>query len=244
VTDLDLPGLTARPPRPDDAQAVLALVTACDLAVLGRTDATLEQTAADLAVPGYDRDRGGLLVEDASGTAVGWLWTEDDAEAGTVFVDPYSLDPAVLGWLTARGVAYAQLLATERGTPLKLSAGSWEHDRMLGDALAAVGLDVRRRFWRMRVELAGATWPEPVLPPDVTVRTPDPDSEAGYRLLHHLAEGAMAEHWGNEAIWAMRQAIANPHFTTVEDLDLNHTWRCAKVAAYHAFKLKPSLLAG
>ncbi len=198
MTDPDLPGLpglTVRQPGPADAEAVFALVTACDLAVLGRTDATLEQTAADLVVPGYDRDRGGLLVQDGSGASVGWLWTEDDAEAGTVFVDPYSLDPAVLGWLVARGLEYARSLSAERGRPLQLSAGSWEHDRMLGDALTAAGLSVRRRFWRMRVDLTGAVWPPPVPPDGVAVRSPDPGDESGYRMLYHVTEGAMADHW-------------------------------------------------
>jgi ribosomal protein S18 acetylase RimI-like enzyme len=197
VTDLDVPGLRVRRPRLDDVEAVFALVTACDVAVLGRTDATAAQIEADLAVPGYDRERGGLLVEDGAGAVTGWLWTEDDAEAGKVFVDPYSLDPLVLAWLVEGGIEYTRRLAAERGRPLELAAGSWEQDGMLGAAFDGAGLEVCRRFWRMRVDLAGASWPPPELPPGVTVRTPDPEQEASYRLLYRIAESSFAEHWGH-----------------------------------------------
>ncbi len=195
MTDLDVRGLTVRTPQPADAEAITALVAACDVSVLGSTDATLAQTAADLEVPGYDRERGGALVHDESGAVVGWLWTEDDRAAGSVFVDPYSLDPDLLAWLVERGLGYARLIAAERGRPVDVKAGSYEQDRALVGALEAAGLTVRRMFWRMRVDVGAASGMVPAAPPGVAVRSPDPDAEATYRLLHGLAESAFAEHW-------------------------------------------------
>lgn len=188
-------GLTVRGPRLDDAEALTVLITACDVAVLGHSDATVTQTAADLAAPGYDRERAGVVVEDAAGALVGWLWTEDDAEAATVFIDAYSRDAAVTRWLIGRAIEYVRGLAVERGRTLVLDSGSYEHDTDLVAALDRAGLDVRRRFYRMRIDLAGASWPVPPRPPGVALRNPDPADEETYRLLHRLVDTSFAAHW-------------------------------------------------
>ena len=195
MTD-ELPaGWTTRTPELADAEAITALSYACDMAVLAHSDTTVEQTLADLAAPGYDRERGGLLVLDAAGEVVGWLWTEDEPESGAVFADPYSLVPSVTDWLMRRGMAYARLLASERGTPLAVKSGSYEHDKELARTLTEAGLSVQRTFWRMRVDLAGSDWPRPEPPPGVVLRMPDPASEATYREIHRLVETAFADHW-------------------------------------------------
>lgn len=46
---------------------------------------------------------------------------------------------------------------------------------------------------------------------------------------------AMAAHWGAETAWAIRKALERPPFVS-EDLDLHHAVRCARFAAWHAFK--------
>ena len=49
-----LPGHTLRHPRPEDADAVLAVIVARDVADLGRPDYTLEDLHADWTLPGVD----------------------------------------------------------------------------------------------------------------------------------------------------------------------------------------------
>jgi ribosomal protein S18 acetylase RimI-like enzyme len=196
----DLPaGWTTRPPGPDDAAAVTELVVACDLQVIGHSDATLAQTTADLAAPGFDSERGGLLVHDADGALVGFLWTEDDPESASVFVDPYSLDPDLTDWLVRRGVEYVRTLARERGATLAAKSGSYDHDEELGGALERAGLAPQRLFWRMRIDLAGRDWPAPVPPTGVALRNPDPSVDETYFELHQLFEDSFAGHWGHEA---------------------------------------------
>lgn len=48
----------------------------------------------------------------------------------------------------------------------------------------------------------------------------------------------MAAHWGLEAIASMRAAVVNPQPHTVEDLDMNHAVRSARMAWWHATKTK------
>lgn len=43
-----------------------------------------------------------------------------------------------------------------------------------------------------------------------------------------------AQHWGGEAVGAIRRAVADPHPTTIVDLDLEHAVRAARMAFYHA----------
>jgi GNAT superfamily N-acetyltransferase len=218
----DLPaGWTTRQPTPADAAEVTALVLACDLDVLGHSDATVEQTAADLAAPGFDPERGGLLVHDRGGTLVGWLWTEDTPSAGAVFVDPYSLDPAVTGWLMRRGLEYVRELARERAAPVAVRAGSYEHDGDLAATFEQAGLTVQRRFWRMRIDLGDSPWVMPEPAPGVVLRNPDPALESTYVELHGLIEASFAEHWGHTPndypTWRQR-------FDTSAGLDPTQWW--------------------
>lgn len=49
---------------------------------------------------------------------------------------------------------------------------------------------------------------------------------------------AMAAHWGDECVAAMRRAIATPHYRTIVDLELEHAVRSAKMTIWHAMKAK------
>lgn len=58
------------------------------------------------------------------------------------------------------------------------------------------------------------------------VTEPAPDDHRGW-----------AEWWGVEAAWAIRQAVAAPHYTTLHDMDLDHAVRAARCAVWHAAKV-------
>jgi ribosomal protein S18 acetylase RimI-like enzyme len=173
---------------------VARLVEACDLAVLGRTDSTEEQVAADLANPAYDRERSGVLVTDPAGDVVGWLLTEDDT--AELFVDPYALDPTLLAWLLDRGVEHGRLLSAERGAPMEVGAGAFEQDAALAGALTAAGFVVRRRFWRMRLDLDPAARPVLLRPAGIEIRGCRED-DADLRLLHAMFTESFAEAWNS-----------------------------------------------
>jgi mycothiol synthase len=193
-------GLTHRPPVPADAALILPLVVACDVRVLDRSDATLSQVRSDLATPAADNERGGRLVQDASGAAVGWLWTEVRTAASEAFVDLYALDDAVLSWLLGQAFDFLDLLATEWGRPVRVAAGSYQHDGEYGAALRSAGFEVVRSFWHMRRSLDGVS-PEPSAPAaGVSVRLADATDEADRRLLHRVHDEAFADHWHHTSL--------------------------------------------
>jgi GNAT superfamily N-acetyltransferase len=190
-------GLVARRPGPDDAAAVLALVEACDRVAVGRSDATLTQVASDLAWPGYDRVGAGWLVDDPSGRAVGWLWTDDDTARDRVFLDPYAQDPQLVQWLVDRGVEYASRLAGERGRPVEVAAGVYDRDELMTAALVSAGMRPVRRFWRMEIDLSAESKSDDLgVTPGVAVRAVG-ESEADQRLLHRLLDEAFRDHWNS-----------------------------------------------
>ena len=197
TTTGDLPGdYSTRRPEAGDAALILPLVVACDELAVGSSEATMGELAASLVAPGVDLRRGGRLVLDGSGRVVGWLWTEDDTTAGTVFLDPYALDPDLLGRLLADGLAYVRDLATERGGPIRVNAGSYRRDTAYVSVLERAGFRPVRRFWRMlrTVDGAGGTGGPP-LPPGVAIRVVDPTDEADLRALHLAHMDSFRDHW-------------------------------------------------
>lgn len=194
----DLPaGLAHRRPAVADDARILPLVVACDLRVVGSSDATLVQVRADLAGPGVDNERGGRLVENSAGDVVGWLWTEAIETGSEVFLDLYSLEPRVLEWLVRRAFDYVELLVSEWDRPVRVKAGCYQHDEEYGAILRSAGFEVVRSFWEMKRSLEEVSPEPPPLPAGVTIRTLDATRDDERRLYHRLAEDAFVDHWDN-----------------------------------------------
>src|SRR5919205_1996824 len=106
-----LPGDHAlRRPVPADAEAVLAVMLARDVADIGYPDFTLEDLRADWSTPGVDLERDAWVVEEPGGAIVAsGLLMGDDA---LVYVHP---DACGRGVGTALREA-AEARARERGT--------------------------------------------------------------------------------------------------------------------------------
>ena len=177
--------MNVRGPEPGDAEAVLDLIVARDIADLGQPDYTLEDVRADWAAPGVDLARDAWLAEDG-GTPLGYALL-DDRGAALVTVPPAS---------EGRGVGTAlreaaEARAIERGEALvrQYVAASNEAART---HLLAAGYWPVFNYFRMRMELADA----PAPPHDVPVRAFDRGADDG--PVHALVQEAMAGVPGNE----------------------------------------------
>jgi mycothiol synthase len=181
-----LPGHTLRHPSPEDADAVLAVIVARDVADLGRPDYTLEDLHSDWTQPGVDPAADAWVVQQGE-RLVGYAFL-DDRGAALVSVAPdaerrgigSALREAAEARAAQRGEALVRQyvpVANERARALLLEAGYWPV----------------HHYFRMRIGLAAAP-----PPPDGTqVRRFDPESDA--EPVHALVQEAFAQIDGNVA---------------------------------------------
>ena len=174
-----------RAPDPSDADAVLDLIVARDIADLGRPDYTLDDVRADWTAPGIDLARDAFLVEE-DGAPLGYALL-DDRGAALVTVPPASEGRGV-GTLLREA---AEARATERGEALVRQYVPVGNEAARAHLLAA-GYWPAYSYFRMRMALdAGLAAPD-----DVVVRafSRGPDDAP----VHALVEEAMAGVPGNE----------------------------------------------
>jgi mycothiol synthase len=142
-------GHVLRHPTPADAEGVLAVLLARDVADIGHPDFTLEDLRTDWATPGVDLDRDAWVIEETGGPIVASaLLLGDDA---LIYVHP---DACGLGLGTALREA-AEERARERGTAVlrqPLPVGNESGTAHLLEA----GYWPAQHYLRMRIDLADA----------------------------------------------------------------------------------------
>jgi mycothiol synthase len=171
-----------RPPAEADAEAVLALIIARDVADLGMPDFTLEDLHADWATPGLDLEHDARLATP-NGAIRGYaILLGDDA---IVLVHP-DAEGEGHGTVLRR---WAEARAAERGTAVvrQFVAGSNDAARV---HLRAAGYAPAQHYFRLRADLASVP-----AAPEAPLRTFEPADEAA---VHALIQEAFAEIEGHE----------------------------------------------
>jgi mycothiol synthase len=159
-----------RPPRPEDAPAVLALV---ELHSPEPVDLVWIERA--WSEPGFDLEADARLTDDAAVAvwdARGKAWLDLDGEP------------------TSELLEWAENRAREKGLTRAL-AGGWDGHDSVKSLLEGAGYALIRHSWRMRVALADVT-EEPVWPEGITVRPFRPGDE---RTFYELHQETFEDHW-------------------------------------------------
>jgi mycothiol synthase len=201
-----------RPPEPDDAPAVLALVERhspepVDMVWLER----------EWSEPGFDLQADARLTEDAFVS----VWDARGKAWVTLEGDPTS---ELLEWAEHR--------AREKGLT-RVLAGGWEAHDSVKTLLERAGYAQVRHSWRMRVALDEVA-EEPVWPDGVTVRSFRPGDERAFYELH---QETFEDHWEHTepdpydewAHWMLEPPMFDPDlwFIAEEDgepaaIEINH----------------------
>jgi mycothiol synthase len=172
-----------RPPSDTDANAVLDVILARDVADLGAPDFTLEDLEADWSRPGLALEHDARVAVGAAGGIAGYaILLGDDA---VVCVHPKAEGEGI-GTVLRR---WAEARAAERGTAVlrQLAYGSNDGARR---HLREAGYEPAQHYFRLRADLDDVP-----PPPDVPLRTFEPaDEEPVYRLI----QDAFAEIEGNQ----------------------------------------------
>lgn len=169
---------------PADAQAVLAVCVARDVADIGRPDFTLEDVRADWETPAIDPAKDCFVAEDDDGAIIGYAVI--DHRGAMVSVHPQAegrgagtlLRQALEARAGQRGQAYRQVIAAG-------NASGVAH-------LTAAGYERAHVHLRMRIDDLAAA---PAAPPAPVTRTFDLETEGA--AVHELVEEAFAEIEGN-----------------------------------------------
>ena len=192
-------GLTVRAATPDDTDAVVDLVQACDIAATGEPDSGRDEIAGMLTSP--DTDPQATVVAFSGETLVLFVWVERDDAARETWIDVYA-DPARdTAALTRAGLAHglrtAHLHRDDAGDGAWAArTGCFANDDLLVVAIEEAGFERVRRFWRMRLDLTTVQLPpEEQLPADVSVRAVR--DEPGRRVLHGIVQESFQDHWNH-----------------------------------------------
>ena len=201
-------GWLVRRPGGEDAGRLHALCVASDVAVMGYSDLSRDDVAADIAAPTADPERNQVVVLDGPGEdarALAWAWVQDRAERRVVLDTYVDLDlPAdqreLLGaWAWRWSVERGRQVGAERGVDLTLlDVGLLEGDDVGAAWLSGNGFERVRTFWRFSRDVApDESVPEPA--PGVAIRplrTGDGRDE-DLRTAYEINEAAFADHWNH-----------------------------------------------
>ncbi len=209
ITDLPA-GLTARPvrfldgdpvpvPDPADEAAALAIVRACESEVLGEIDSTADEVAEMFLGPVIDREAT-VLVHDGD-TLAGFAWIENDPTAGEswvdVYVDPPRDDLAAALIAHGKAAATAHRAAVPEIAEWHLRSGCFATDDALVRAFEAAGFERVRRFWRMRIELAGADLAAAAAPLPAGVEIVSAYADPLRRSAYEVQTTSFEDHWNH-----------------------------------------------
>ena len=175
-----------RPATAADAEAVLEVIVACDIADVGEPDFTLDDVRDEWRNPEIDLAADSFLVGRPGGGLVAYaLCTEGSQD---VYVHPQHLGQGIGGAL----LPVVERRATERGRPLRQYIAS--ANRPAADLLTSNGYRPTHHYWRMTVDLA--TPPAaPELPAGVELRPFRVGTDD--RAVHALVQSAFSEIEGN-----------------------------------------------
>jgi mycothiol synthase len=194
-------GYIFRAPTLDDAAAVVELVNANALKVVGHGDETLENIRSEWDMPGVNVETDSRLVFAPSGQLIAYIHVMDHVRPMTPYVDTY-LHPDFWGdpmadELMKWGEERARAAFTNPKVPgdaqVIMMAATYATDAYYKSVLEKAGMSITRIQWRMEIDLTDAP-PAPEWPDGITVRGASADGD--WRPILDAIRGSFRDHWG------------------------------------------------
>jgi mycothiol synthase len=195
-------GYIARPARGGDeteAEAVLGLIRACDLAETGETDDWTVQDILDGWRSLGDVMSGTLLIGAPEGQLAGYGEIHSHGAGrldADVYIHPNHRGLGLGTFMTHELEARARRLLGEHpaGIRVVLGTGITRGNEGAIRLLEAEGYQEARHFWRMALDMQ-APPPEPRWPEGIAARTCLPGQDE--RIIFDTLEEAFIDHWGH-----------------------------------------------
>lgn len=213
-----------RPAQPEDFQAVLDLIIAFDVAVLGFPDTTADDLRAAWQQPRFDLATDAWVATQADGRLVGYgeVWTRDprnrldcDLYALPALDEPERQAVCLALFDHAQARVAKHVATAPPGATLKLRQGIVHgKEPFMQRLLETNGFEVVRHFWRMEIGLTAPPAP-PAWPANITLRAFD--LAADVHAVHAAVEDAFEDHWEHTytpfdewAIWNLERSNLDP----------------------------------
>ena len=202
-------GYTVRPPAEADAEKILALVAAQNIAAVGFADYTLDDMVDELTEPGFVPETDGWLVHFGK-TVIGYGTIFGRGDHQLLDIDVISPDRMVGEWLLGQ----IERRAVEMGrahdqAEVSLDTSVYRADEAKRSLLGDHGFAPGTAYHRMRIDHDGPVEP-PEIPADVVIRRGAPDEasrRAAYELHMATFEGQFGYVWRPYDEWhAAREA--------------------------------------
>jgi mycothiol synthase len=175
-------GLTVRPIRPDDVEAIYAQMAAYTTRLLGFPKHSLDDVATYLCDPAFNLATDSWLVLDGS-EIVGTSSTLLHGGPDRVTLDVFAADPVIASWLLDNGLAHCSTMSTGRDE-VTVSVGVLREDEAMGVLLSDRGMTLETSIQRMRIDHE-PTLEAPPTPAGVAVRRGTFD-DATRRAAHQV----------------------------------------------------------
>ncbi len=199
MTAILAPDFVTRAATRDDAQAIVDLTVAHDLAAVGVPGFELNSLMRDWNAPGFDLAKDTRLVVTQAGVIVGYESLLTVSGDGRIQIDGYvhprymgqGIGTHLLHWAASR--ASERLSELPNDIEVCVQTGIYGNAPAMHELLQNEGYSVVRRFWRMQIDMAEAP-PLPRWPEGVKVRSfvRDQDEYAVWQALTDM----FSEDWG------------------------------------------------
>jgi GNAT superfamily N-acetyltransferase len=176
VTGILAPDFTTRAPSRDDAQTILDLTTAYDIAAVGTPGFDMTMLMRDWNTPGFDLAKDAQLVVAPDGLVAGYECVLAVLPDGRIQIDGY-IHPSYMGQgIGSHLLRWAETRARERISELpndlrvRTQTGIYGNAAPMHELLANEGYAVVRRFWRMEIDMIEPP-PTPKWPDGIAIRS-------------------------------------------------------------------------
>jgi len=193
-------GYVFRPATMEDAPAVVEIMRACDMAVTGSSDESLDDVLTEWQTPGLNLETDTRVVSAPDGRRVGYAIVLDVVRPVTPNFDVYvhpdlwggTLDSFLINWVEERArQAIAKVPADAR---VAMHGYLYSNDTHYKSVLERAGLRVIRHAFRMVIDLEKTPPLQPEWPEGITVRTFQPAEDK--RPVLRALRDSFQDHWG------------------------------------------------
>ncbi len=164
------PGYRVRPCTMDDVEAVVAVMNACAIKLVGQPEETVDQVRSDWQRPDFDQASSQRVVLAPDGRIVAWTEVHD-AESVVIYTDIFvhpdyeneGVGEYLIGWVEARARQAIDKAPADARVVLRAYSFSADKDVWYSALLRNAGLQLIRHSWHMGMALdtppPAAQWP-------------------------------------------------------------------------------------